>query len=286
MPPDFEEKTFEAAANGELRLSSPQLYAPGQVAEGILGFDVATFQPANAPIWNYLQVAGVAGLRLLPNLWQGGNQAPLDVRLPSFVVSLIVQYKRAEYMFGGRSGQYAHWHSAYYRFKLDGPQQQTLARFEAAVGGHAVVRYGSPAFYQFNVLEQHTLNSRVLANTNFVPPRQLAGHEVWTYISPGGQGFANPRPEKIGAESWPRLQEVLLGARRATTVLKHLRFLAAGAVSVGLVGQVAVPPELNVRVERLDAEFRQGLADLLTIGRVVGRLGGDWWLRVEPVPAK
>jgi hypothetical protein len=280
MQPEFEEKSYEAAANGELRLASPYFYAPGQVAEGILGFDLASFQPATSIVWNYLQRAAPGGLRLLPNLWPTGRQPPLDVRLPSYIVSLIVQYKRAERMLRSNAGQYDHWQSEYFRFKLDEDQQLILERLEAAVQNHAVIRYGSPVFHLYDDLERHTLNIQVLANTNFVSPFFLTGHEAWTYVAPGTQGFANPEPQNVKTETWGLIEERLRGARQETTVLKHLHELAS-AITTNQLVRISKMPE--AALSGLEPEQQHGLADLLTVSRVIGRLGSDWWMSVEPV---
>ena len=98
MKASFEEKQYETAANAELALSNPAVYAPGQVAEAILGFDVATKQDVTASIWNLLQLGAPAGVVLTPNFWSGAPKVPADIYLPTFYVSLILQYKRAEFM--------------------------------------------------------------------------------------------------------------------------------------------------------------------------------------------
>jgi hypothetical protein len=42
--------------------------------------------------WGYIQTAAPGGVRLLPNFWPKGNLSSLNVKLPSYVVSLMLQY--------------------------------------------------------------------------------------------------------------------------------------------------------------------------------------------------
>jgi hypothetical protein len=88
----FEEKQYENAANGELWTTPPQFFTPGQVLENVLGFDLAGM-PQNAnPIWGVIKQGVPPGILLSPNLWPAGAR-PAPDQLPSFAVSLVLQYK-------------------------------------------------------------------------------------------------------------------------------------------------------------------------------------------------
>ncbi|MDB5290097.1 MAG: hypothetical protein JWL69_1338 [Phycisphaerales bacterium] len=284
MSPEFEEKSYEVAADGELRLNSADFYSPGQVAEGILGFDIATFQPHTSPVWNYIQAAAPGGMRLLPNLWPNGFRPPLNVNLPSYVVSLILQYKRAERMKRANARQHKHWGRGYYRYRIDMDQQQVLVQLEAALAGHAVVRYSAPAFHSYADLENYTRTSQILAQSNYASPQALTTHSAWTYTVPGGVGFANPEPEEIKADSWPALQATLGRDRGITTVLQHLRDIAQAILDSRLGAEIILPQTAPEELSVFKADTRRGLQDLMIISTVLSRLAANWWLRVQSLP--
>jgi hypothetical protein len=298
MQPDFEEKQYEAAANGELRQNNPHLYVPGQVAERILGFDAAALQLPGNPIWALLQNGAPPGIHLIPNLWPAGAQPGPDLRLPSYVVSLILQYKRADYLTRVNASQYDHWGMNYFRFELLPHQHVQLLGLEANVGTNAVVRYSAPVFFEYSELETSQLQGVVLARSNFVSPVNLgANHRVWTYTQPGTSGWANPEAEKVPAQSWDEVASQLQSETRPTTVLRHLRAMAAELARVGLVPDLAQSEDGLMPTQRFaqlkqgtfpvrlttELDLLQGFIDLICIGSILGRCSSSWWLHVRPV---
>ena len=93
---EFEEKQYEIAATVELGRRG-DVFGAGQVLEKIVGYDAAAAPSADHPIWRVLRLPRPRGLRLLPSHWQRRTQ-PAARELPSVAVSLILQYKRPEYL--------------------------------------------------------------------------------------------------------------------------------------------------------------------------------------------
>jgi len=178
---EFEEKSYEIAACGEfMRGLGGQIghvFAPGQVLEARLGYDAAVSVSQRHPIWNVLQVPRPAGVRLLPTYWRGGKQ-PEAGRLPGALISLVVQFKRPEYLHAGTAAQWRYWREPYFRFARQTRQQRILRRLERAVGNDALVRYSAPAFWRWRDLEAAQLAGRVLEESGFVSPAALDRHSV------------------------------------------------------------------------------------------------------------
>lgn len=98
MYADFEEKTFEVAANLELGLLGPtlDLWAPGQVLEGVLGFDVMVeLEVGHDEIDRLLDVAVPPGLFWKPyfgnpvGAGSGPEWASLFLSTVSWIVPLV-----------------------------------------------------------------------------------------------------------------------------------------------------------------------------------------------------
>lgn len=282
MIAEFEEKSYEIAANGELRLSTTDMFAPGQVAEGILGIDLAATPPAANPLWGMINGGTPPGLLLTPNLWATAGQLPPDVRLPSFIVSLLLQYKRPEHMVRASAAQFGHWRRPYFRFGVDPRQQGILFRLESKLVGNALIRYAAPAFHTFTELELTLRNQKVLTGTGFVSPNSLAGHEVWTYTGPGDVGWANPDGDHAPFASWSEVREAMDLRQSKRTVLQHLRHLASAVSQTMGLENVAPPKDLRVKDrEIVDPDLKQGFADLVTVGAMTGRFGMSWWISVR-----
>src|SRR5690606_24470496 len=123
---EFEEKQYEQPANIELGLRHAAVFPAGQVLEAVVGYDVAANQPQNAPIWRLMGINNVpTGLALVPNLWQRASVQPKPAELPSHYVSLILQYKRPQYLTTSIALQWGRWGVPYYRFTIDQAQQDT-----------------------------------------------------------------------------------------------------------------------------------------------------------------
>jgi hypothetical protein len=209
--PGFEEKQYDNALQQELADGLPRCYPSAPVIEGILAYDFA-IDPGDRRIWDILGLSRPSGLVLTPDLWAGGKQQPPPDRLPSRVVSLIIQAKRAVGLNHWRAGQYDYWRGPYFRFGLDTGQQRILEGVEQRATPRAVIRYAAPAFTAWADFERHYETQNLAAMSTFVSPLRLTGHSVWTYSGPGLAGYANPEGEEIETDSSETMLEAALEA--------------------------------------------------------------------------
>lgn len=206
---EFEEKEYEMCVAPELAernggAGSACLFPAGQVLEHTLGYDTAADPVARNRIWRALGVWRPTGVQLLPALWPASRR-PLAAELPGHVVSLILQYKRPEYLRGPRAAQWRFWRQPYFRFRRDADQHRVLRRLETKLSDEVVVRYAAPAFWQRAELEQRHWTRSVLESSGFVSPNALGAHHVWTYVAPGVNGRANPASRTIPFDTVERL---------------------------------------------------------------------------------
>lgn len=104
----FHEKEYEVGFGIELASGGSQrapVFSCGQVLEKVLGYDATADPSHDHLIWRLLRVPRPAGLRLLPAHWSRGPQ-PTAGSLPVTPISLILQYKRPEYLFGPTAKQW------------------------------------------------------------------------------------------------------------------------------------------------------------------------------------
>lgn len=275
----FEEKQYEMAGNGELQTDPPELFTPGQVLEKVLGFDLAGTTSNNNPVWSILGQGAPAGIQLSPNLWPFGAR-PTPEQLPSFAVSLVLQYKRSEYVDWTRARQYAHWREPYYRYLVSPIQHSTLLQLEAAVGVAAMVRYAAPVFHLYTELEGHQLRRQVLTHSNFVSPATIGpAHTVWSFISGGVSGWPNPEGEELTAESWEQVRRNVQAEMHPVPLEKHLAELASAVIRVQLSRDVPLPPVLRIG-DRVVGEARviQSVVNACHFAHAVSLTGGSWWI--------
>lgn len=286
---EFEEKSYEIAAAIELsrgRAPFGRVFAPGQVLEGLLGFDSASSPNPRHPIWQVLNTPRPPGVRLVPGLWSIPG-APSASQLPSSPVSLVLQYKRPEYLRGGRSAQWSAWRRPYFRITRTLQQQQVLARLERRLENDAIVSYAAPAFWTMAELEAGQLAGTVLRQSGFVRPTQLTGHSVWTYRLPGTDGFVNPRLER---RHFQTVDEVanrsfrldFMEERRDLVIVQgtlrdHVRRIAIAADERA----PTVRSLVNAWVVRLleaglDHDSAAVVRDVATISSVLARVGATW----------
>jgi hypothetical protein len=159
----FEEKEFEDAANGEIHRQG-FVFAFAPVIEAVLGYDAATAPDPDHLIWRVLRVPRPPGLRLLPPYWPSSNASPAH-KLPPIPVSLILQYKRPEYLRGGAAKQWRLWRQPYFRFTRSDRQHRVLLRLERFVHGDVLVRYTAPGFWEQTDLDYARLARYVLSST-------------------------------------------------------------------------------------------------------------------------
>jgi hypothetical protein len=284
---EFEEKQYEVPANIELGVQHAAVFAAGQVLEAVVGYDVAADPPQNAPIWRLVGVNAPTGLQLVPNLWQRARVQPKAPELPSTYVSLIFQYKRPRYLSTPVALQWPHWNAPYFRFPILQHQQDTLAILENALGGRATVRYACAAFWTYSDLQTHQTNRSVLANSTFVPPSALVGHQVWTYNAPGTAGHPNPRGKEIPTERfravWGRVKRQ--GEGRKENLFQHLRGLAVG-IDVPAITENDSPGWLSAFAvqNHLDMIQRQSVLDAIELAGRCGGAGASWFVADLEIP--
>jgi hypothetical protein len=288
---EFEEKTYETAMAIELAESGGFVHSPGQVAENILGFDSAASPAAANPLWRVLSVPCPAGLRLVPPLWSGIR--PSAAQLPGVPISVILQYKRPQYIVGPRAHQWKMWGQPYYRFPCTPRQHGVLTGLERKLGPSALVRYAAPAFWQFKSLELASLQRRVTAQSGYVSPLALGKHRVWTYLGPGVSGRPNPSGRPIYFEGLDDLRQQgfrlqvsdqasdLPVASRGSPLLDHLHLVGEVARSrrPWLAEMVRV---WRANLQRADLGLPnvtiEGLCDLASIVTLTQSIGASWGL--------
>jgi hypothetical protein len=226
----FEEKQYETAANVEFAIGDAEVYASGQVAEALLAYDVA-LNTKNMAVWQLLGIAIPRGAILVPNFWSGMKHKPRAVDLPSRYVSLILQYKRPEYLTRATAAQWGFWKSRYYRIDLDTEQHLRLRRLETNLSGAAAVRYAAPAFHTREQLENHQVSITVLRNSNFASPSAIGSqHSIYSYKQGGNEGYSNREPHKIEGQSYESLIAASASVAIQETLIQHLGRVATGVL--------------------------------------------------------
>lgn len=207
---NFEEKTFECAYNIELAMGvggNPRVFSPGQVLENLLGFDSASAPGSAHVIWQVLRVPRPDGVSLVPSHWPPSPTGAISSeQLPHKPISLMLQFKRPEYLKGPRSRQRALWHGQpYYRFEREQKQHAVLRRLERTLASEAIVRYAAPAFHTLAALESAQIARTVIAQSGHVAPAVLGSHKVWTYQSAGVYGLPNPNGHELPFQTLEQL---------------------------------------------------------------------------------
>jgi hypothetical protein len=283
---EFEEKQYEIAATVELGRRG-DVFGAGQVLEEIVGYDAAAAPSSDHPLWRVLRVPRPRGLRLLPSHWQRGTE-PHPQDLPSRLVSLILQYKRPEYLRGANAKQWQLWRRPYFRITRSSRQQRILLRLERNLGTAATVRYAAPAFWQRGELEAAQLAHEILLRSGYVRPLDLGSHRVWTYEEPGIDGRANPAGPRRPFETFERL----LFEDRRTSGPSDLALYEGLPNHLRALGDAATErtPILRRRVEiwvrrlfsrdvGLTPDQILQLGDLAAIVTVTDQIGASWHLR-------
>jgi hypothetical protein len=185
---------------------------------------------------------------------------PKDEALPPRLVSLILQFKRPQYLDHWSAGQYDHWRGGYFRFHLEPKQQLRLESLEAGVGSDALVRYAAAAFVEYHSLCQHTEAHTLASSSTFVSPGVLAGHRLWSYPGPGTEGYANPEGEALPGDTIETLLTSAAEQARRKTLREHVRSLATGQPHVDVgdgdwVDGLAQAGERSEDDRRLAAEW-------------------------------
>jgi hypothetical protein len=200
IPAEFEEKTYEGTLYNQFERGQRNLFTPGQVMEGAVGFDRGLFL-SQVALWQTLGYkAPLHGAALAyydwPITW--GPARPRS-QLPNFKLNLFLQTKRPEYykrrprsvvkLPGTRAPLWA--------FHTRGHQQKLLEVLAETTQGRAHVAYACAAFHTNAALFAHMKTRTIVENSTFPSVSRLSGHNAWYYWSPGASGAANPDPENI-----------------------------------------------------------------------------------------
>ena len=259
----FHERQYELAANLELIGPAGAYFAPMQVVEEQVGYDVALI-PGHAAIWMQL------GIQQIP----GGVSTPLqyetdltpDVQGPHFKASLFVQYKRPEHMVR-RSAREARDRASqggaipFFRVRFNPDQHGVLLELEARAGANAVVRYAAPLFHEMNDLWMRQFTRSVLPNSTFVAPSEAGSPPgCWTY-----DGSAQP----IFCSS-PRRGESELSEDVFRGIVRTARSQARQTEASHLQALASEVSEIDVTRPSRRAAL-EGLPDV-SVERVSGRL--------------
>lgn len=95
-PAEFEERSFEAYFNQEMRVIETNFWVPGQVLEGKLGFDVAAFTD-DIHLRSLFQWRELKGILLN----EPEFEIVTDRLLPRFRCNFFIQHKRPGYYSAG-----------------------------------------------------------------------------------------------------------------------------------------------------------------------------------------
>lgn len=312
MKATFHERQYELAVNLELIAGSGMFFAPMQVIEENVGYDIALV-PGHTAVWSQLGVgASPVGVETAVAYDAALNPAPGG---QTFVASLFVQYKRPERMVRrnaveapGRQSQGGG--VPFFRVRLNGNQHEVLAELESRVGGDAVVRYAAPLFHRIEDLWVRQSTRAVFAGSAFIAP-SAAGNppSCWTYDNNGAPIFCS-QPRRGESE---RSDDVLGAIVRAAGEARpqrgtHLRALASEISQIDLTsrrkrrriddiddrGRYREPrdeewvrPPLDrwewaerlraVAPQRADAEIETAV-DAAVVANAVGSIGLTWLL--------
>jgi hypothetical protein len=271
----FHERQYELAMNLELLSGSGAFFAPMQVVEEALGYDIALV-PGEAAIWQHLGIAaGPPGTPTAMAYGQGNAPMPGG---PVFSASLFCQYKRPERMIGATAGQRMARSAQggglpYFRVFLDRDQHQVLSDLEQSVGQDAVVRYAAPCFHRIEDLWVRQATRKVAGDSVFIAPNDAGNPpSCWTYDYAGNPIFCS-EPRR-GAPEWR--EDVLriavrMARERGPERDQHLRVLSEGVAGLDL-------SPIKRRRRRKEPEHRRPEhPDLYEGPLITGRLPREEW---------
>lgn len=202
MRVQFEEKTYESYFNNELDQRSSIYFPPGQVLEGVLGFDVSA-QTTNKKLWEifgypFLFSPHFPGVNLQDVAQELDNIIGHIVdSIPRVKANLFIQYKRPEYITTANGKEWIHWNQEYFRYAIYSQQQKLLERIDKNFGRKALVIYAAPAISTLNELVRCKKNKKIIESSNFQKAQDLNNHSRNTYIQSGTHSVACSEPEII-----------------------------------------------------------------------------------------
>lgn len=261
LPCEFAEKTYETRANAEINVmrhpwfwlhrSHPLLlWAPGQVAEKYLGFDVAVTLQGTPPrlLMKLLDTVLPPGFDIKDPYPGSGTASAPDL------ASLFFQYKRSDHVLGGRAKGAQHFEEPFFRFKLDKDQHKTLEVLASAAAGQALVRYVAPLFHTNQEFIDYSLDDGVLGHSRFLDVQTLTGlNQQHSYAA------FDANEAVLCSEPEPVVSDTLVGFFMRAAELEgtppevHIRHLAAAVRDVTDIANDA--PDSVASDFRLITEF-------------------------------
>lgn len=198
----FEEKTYESYFNNELDSKSSIYFPPGQVLEGVLGFDAAAnskdrilWKCLGYPFWIFPYYSGVNLIEIAKEL--ESELERINQKIPSIKTNLLFQYKRPDYITMANGKEWGHWNKKYYRYTIYYEQHKLLSKIDKAFGDKALVLYASPAINNLDDLVRFKIKKKIIANSNFTKASDLNNHSKNTYINSGTYSIACSEPEQL-----------------------------------------------------------------------------------------
>jgi hypothetical protein len=201
MQPRYEEKTFESYFNTELDHRANVYFPFGQVQEGGIGADAASYS-RNRWLWRrlghrYFLHPPFKGVDLRDIAEEMEIYICHEIKnIPSLKANLLFQYKRPHLITNKRGSEWHHWNQKYFKYDIDQYQQTLLAHLDSKFGNQALVLYASPALEDVNDLVGAKIRGKIIENTNFRKAAELTGHQRNTYIKAGTHSIACSEPER------------------------------------------------------------------------------------------
>jgi hypothetical protein len=233
----FHERQYELAANLELIGGGGSFFAPLQLIEESVGYDIALV-PGDLAVWAQLGEATTPVGVETPIAYDTKAEPTSGGQV--FTASLFVQYKRPERMKRRSAAETRRRQSQgggipFFRVHLDRDQHEVLAELENRVGADAVVRYAAPIFHRIEDLWVRQATRAVVAASTFIPP-STAGNppSCWTYDDSGSPIFCS-EPRRGQSEGRDEVLRALVRtARDRAGRREHLRALASEIESIDL----------------------------------------------------
>lgn len=202
MTVEYEEKTYESYFNSELDSKSSIYFPFGQIQEGVIGLDSASYS-RNRHLWRMLDYPFMfrphypgIDLKDVANEMQR-YLGEVVKNIPSMVVNLLFQYKRPQYLNHKRCKEWHLWNKAYYRYDIYKKQQNLLDNIGRVFGEQALILYAAPAIETSGELIESKKKRTIIENSNFKKASELSGHDRNTYLTAGTYSIACSEPERI-----------------------------------------------------------------------------------------
>ena len=233
---EFEEKQYEQLMNIELAKKG-QVYPSGQFLEHDIAVDAAVFygNPVFWHMWRTQRKLMVKpGLYLRKEFWEIAERELKSNMFPKFKCNLFIQYKRPESVSSPHGTGYSHWKEPYLRYEINQYQQDILHKLERRVSAYSIVAYACPCFLTREELWRF-MNGKLVENSNFVKAHKLQGHQRYTFVKAGKDGYACSEPSRV--EGIDILKEIRRAIEEPTRFENNVQFLNGLAKDIKMVAE-------------------------------------------------